>query len=210
MWQLFPRRAGCAQWGCGFVRQEGAFGMGESSVLPSAELNHNEDVKGILGDIMEIRLLDQTWGCHGEDMLSDEHCYLQAGRRDEALVFSSLAFPHWCASVSVKRGSLFCLYEAGYTSVTGPITTTYKSTAWAALYISSYGSPHLLYALREVLVYKSESLFLLMLAQVQIPNTFIVKTILQLNVKLQKYGLRCSWELFKALQSNKLWKIHWK
>lgn len=60
MWQLFPRRAGCAQWGCGFVRQEGAFGMGENSVLLSAVLNHNEDVKGILGDIMEIRLLDQT------------------------------------------------------------------------------------------------------------------------------------------------------
>lgn len=58
MWRLFPGRAGCAQWGCGFARQEGAFGMGERSVF--AVLNQNEDVKGILGDIMEIRLLDQT------------------------------------------------------------------------------------------------------------------------------------------------------
>lgn len=151
MWQLFPGRAGCAQWGCEFARQEGAFGLGERSVLLSAVLNHNEDVKGILGDIMEIRLLDQTWGCHGEDMLSDEHCYLQAGRRDRALVFSSLALPLWCASVSVKWGSLFCLYEARNTSVTGPITSSYKSTAWAELYTRSYGSPHSLYTLTEVI-----------------------------------------------------------
>lgn len=50
------------QWGCGFAWQEaeGFWHGGEYSVMLSAVLDHNEDVKGILGDIMEIRLLDQT------------------------------------------------------------------------------------------------------------------------------------------------------
>lgn len=185
MWQLFPRRAGCAQWGCEFVRQEGAFGIGESSVLLSAILNNNEDVKGILGDIMEIRLLDQTWGCHGEDMLSNEHCYLQAGRRDQALVLSSLALPLRCASVPVRRGSLFCLYEAEYTSVTGPITTTYKSTAWAVLCISSYGSAHLLYTPREVSMYTGVGKFV---------NPLEMSDFLKLNLEINSKGFE-EWKL---------------
>lgn len=38
-----------------------------------------------------------------------------------------------------------------YTSVTMPITSSYKSTAWAELYIRSYGSPHSLYTLPEII-----------------------------------------------------------
>lgn len=58
--------------------------------LPPAALNHNEDVMRTLGDIMEIELLKQPWGCHGEHALGTQCCYLQAGLRDLALILSHI------------------------------------------------------------------------------------------------------------------------
>lgn len=101
---------------------------------PPAVLNHNEDVIGTLGDIMEIELLKQLWGCHGEHVLSTECRYLQAGLRDLALILSHIQIrTHTAAvcrsdeSVSVRRGALFPLYETGRTTDTRLITATHKS-----------------------------------------------------------------------------------
>lgn len=99
----------------------------EGSLL--AVLNHNEDVIGTLGDIMEIELLKQPRGCHGEHALSTECCYLQAGLRDLALILSHIQIrTHMVSLMRVfLLGALFPLYETGRPTDTGLITVTHKS-----------------------------------------------------------------------------------